>query len=398
MDQTRHDVYVIDCCRTPIGRHRGALSGVRPDDLAATALGALLARNETLDAVEISDVVWGAANQAGEDNRNVARMAALLAGLPVTVTGATVNRLCGSGLDAINRAAADLALGLGDVSVAGGSEAMSRAPFVLPRATDRLPRTQELVDSALGWRLVNPRMPEDHTISLGMTAEVLASEYSISRDAQDRFAVGSHEKALAAQAAGLFDGELIPVRADDGDVVVDEGPRRDTNLERLAALRPVFAADGTVTAGNSSPLNDGAAALLLASEAGCARLGLEPLARIVTWASAGVEPRRMGIGPAPAMRTALDRAGWKLGELDVVELNEAFAAQALAVVAELGLDPERTNPRGGAIALGHPLGCSGARIATTLVHQLQSFGPGAKGAATMCIGVGQGIATLFEAV
>ena len=398
MDQTRHDVYVVDCCRTPIGRHRGALSGIRPDDLAAAVLGALLARNATLDPAEISDVVWGAANQAGEDNRNVARMAVLLAGLPLTVPGATVNRLCGSGLDALNRGAADLALGLGDVSVAGGVEAMSRAPFVLPRATDRLPRTQELVDSALGWRLVNPRMPEGHTISLGMTAEVLATEYSISREAQDRFAVRSHENALAAQTAGLFDSELIPVRDGDRDVVVDEGPRRDTSLERLAALRPVFASDGSVTAGNSSPLNDGAAALLLASGRGCERLGLQPLARVVTWASAGVEPRRMGIGPAPAMRLALDRAGWKLADLDVVELNEAFAAQALAVVAELGLDPDRTNPRGGAIALGHPLGCSGARIATTLVHQLRALGPGAKGAATMCIGVGQGIATLFEAV
>ena len=398
MERTTQEVYVVDCCRTPIGRHRGALSGIRPDDLAAAVLGALLARNETLDPAEIADVVWGAANQAGEDNRNVARMAVVLAGLPVTVTGATVNRLCGSGLDALDRAAADLALGFGDVSVAGGSEAMSRAPFVLPRATDPLPRTQELVDSALGWRLVNPRMPEEHTISLGMTAEVLAAEYSISREAQDRFAVRSHEKAVAAQASGLFDDELIAVSVGDSDVVIDEGPRPDTSVERLAALRPVFAADGTVTAGNSSPLNDGAAALLLASERGCSRLGLEPIARVVTWATAGVEPRRMGIGPAPAMRTALDRAGWKLDDLDVVELNEAFAAQALAVVAELGLDPERTNPRGGAIALGHPLGCSGARLATTLVHQLHSLGPGSTGAATMCIGVGQGIATLFEAV
>jgi acetyl-CoA acyltransferase len=392
------NVFVVDGCRTPIGRHRGALSDVRPDDLAATVLGALLARNAPLDPGEISDVVWGAANQAGEDNRNVARMAVLLAGLPHTVPAATVNRLCGSGLDALNRAAADLALGHGDVGVAGGVEAMSRAPFVLPRATDRLPRTQELVDTALGWRLVNPRMPDEHTISLGMTAEVLAEEYSISREAQDRFAAGSHEKALAAQSARLFDGELIPVRTGDTEISVDEGPRADTSLERLAALRPVFAADGTVTAGNSSPLNDGAAALLLASERGCERLGLEPIARVVTWAAAGVEPRRMGIGPAPAMRLALERAGWKLDDVDVVELNEAFAAQALAVIAELGLDPERTNPRGGAIALGHPLGCSGARIATTLVHQLAALGTGSKGAATICIGVGQGIATLFEAV
>jgi acetyl-CoA acetyltransferase family protein len=394
----QHRVLVVDCCRTPIGRHRGALSGVRPDDLAATVLSALLGRNPDLDPAEISDIVFGAANQAGEDNRNVARMAVLLAGLPLAVPGATVNRLCGSGLDALNRASADLALGVGDVAVAGGVEAMSRAPFVLPRATDRLPRTQELVDSALGWRLVNPRMPEEHTVSLGMTAEVLAAEYSIGREEQDRFALQSHQRAVAAQASGAFAGELVAVVDGEREITVDEGPRADTSLERLAALRPVFAADGTVTAGNSSPLNDGAAALLLASERGCERLGLQPLARVVTWAAAGVEPRRMGIGPAPAMRLALERAGWKLDDVDVVELNEAFAAQSLAVIAELGLDPERTNRRGGAIALGHPLGCSGARIATTLVHQLHELGAGSKGAATMCIGVGQGIATLFEAV
>jgi acetyl-CoA acyltransferase len=394
----RHRVYVVDACRTPIGRHRGALSGIRPDDLAAAVLAALLARNPDVDPAEINDVVFGAANQAGEDNRNVARMAVLLAGLPVGVPGATVNRLCGSGLDALNRAAADLALGLGEVAVAGGVEAMSRAPFVLPRATDRLPRTQELVDSALGWRLVNPCMPEEHTISLGMTAEVLAAEFSISREEQDRFALQSHQRAVAAQSAGSFASELIAVHDGDREIGVDEGPRADSTLERLAALRPVFAADGTVTAGNSSPLNDGAAALLLASERGCARLGLRPLARVVTWAASGVEPRRMGIGPAPAMRLALERAGWKLDDVDVVELNEAFAAQSLAVIAELGLDQGRTNPRGGAIALGHPLGCSGARIATTLVHQLRELGAGSKGAATMCIGVGQGIATLFEAV
>ena len=254
---------------------------------------------------------------------------------------------------------------------------MSRAPFVLPRATDRLPRTQELVDTALGWRLVNPLMPAEHTISLGMTAEVLAAEHSISREAQDRFALASHERALAAQRAGRFDGELVAVALADGSsVVVDEGPRPDTTLERLAALRPVFASDGSVTAGNSSPLNDGAAALLLASGAACERFGLSPLARVVTWAAAGVEPRRMGIGPAPAVRIAVERAGWKLDDLAVVELNEAFAAQSLAVVSELGLDPERVNPLGGAIALGHPLGCSGARIATTLVHQLHALGPG----------------------
>jgi acetyl-CoA acyltransferase len=397
--EQRQDVYVVDACRTPIGRHRGVLSDVRPDDLAATVLRELVARNPAVPPDAVADVVWGAANQAGEDNRNVARMAVLLAGLPTSVPGATVNRLCGSGLDALNRAAADLILGHGDVAVAGGVEAMSRAPFVLPRASDRLPRTQELVDTALGWRLINPLMPPEHTISLGMTAEVLAAEYSITRDAQDRFALGSHERALAAQRSGRFDRELVPVALPDGrSVAVDEGPRADSTLERLAGLRPVFASDGTVTAGNSSPLNDGAAALLLVSAAGCERLGVEPLARVVTWAAAGVEPRRMGIGPAPAMRLALERAGWKLDDLAVVELNEAFAAQSLAVIGELGLDTARVNPLGGAIALGHPLGCSGARIATTLVHQLHALGPGTRGAATMCIGVGQGIATLFEAV
>jgi acetyl-CoA acyltransferase len=391
-------VYVVDACRTPIGRHRGVLSDVRPDDLAAHALRALLDRNPSLPPDAITDVVMGAANQAGEDNRNVARMAVILAGLPLSVPGATVNRLCGSGLDAVNRAAADLALGHGDVAVAGGVEAMSRAPFVLPRATDRLPRTQELVDTALGWRLVNPAMPADHTISLGMTAEVLAAEYGITREAQDAFALESHRKAVAAQEAGRFGAELVPVPVGDTAVVADEGPRADTSLERLAKLKPVFAADGTVTAGNSSPLNDGAAAVLLASEEGVARHGLTPLARIETWAAAGVEPRRMGIGPAPAMRLALERAGWKLDDVDIVELNEAFAAQSLAVVAELGLDPTRVNPLGGAIALGHPLGCSGARILTTLVHQLAGRPSGARGAATMCIGVGQGIATLVERV
>jgi acetyl-CoA acyltransferase len=275
---------------------------------------------------------------------------------------------------------------------------MSRAPFVLPRATDRLPRTQELVDTALGWRLVNPKMPAEHTISLGMTAEVLAAEYGISREEQDGFALDSHRKAVAARDSDAFESELVAVPVGDTEVAADEGPRADTSLERLAQLKPVFAADGTVTAGNSSPLNDGAAAVLLANEEGVTRHGLTPLARIETWASAGVEPRRMGIGPTPALRLALDRAGWKLDELEVVELNEAFAAQSLAVLAALGLDPDRVNPLGGAIALGHPLGCSGARILTTLVHQLASRPSGSRGAATMCIGVGQGIATLVERV
>lgn len=392
-------VYVIDACRSPIGRYRGALSDVRPDDLSAHVLGALVARNAAVPPEAIADVVWGAANQAGEDNRNVARMAVLLAGLPVTVPGATVNRLCGSGLDAVNRAAGDLALGHGEMAVAGGVEAMSRAPFVLARAVDRLPRTQELVDTALGWRLVNERMPDEHTIGLGMTAEVLAKEYGITREQQDAFALDSHHKAVAAAAAGRFDAELVPVPVTGAAMVVaDEGPRANSSMERLAALRPVFATDGSVTAGNSSPLSDGAAAVMLASGDGVDRHGLDPMARIVTWAACGVEPRRMGIGPAPALRLALDRAGWKLDDLAVVELNEAFAAQSLAVLAELGLDAERVNPLGGAIALGHPLGCSGARILTTLVHRLVGEPIGTKAAATMCIGVGQGIATLVERV
>ncbi|MDY7105370.1 MAG: acetyl-CoA C-acyltransferase [Actinomycetota bacterium] len=392
------DVYVVDACRTPIGRFRGAVSGVRPDDLAGLVVGEVCRRNPAVDPAEIADVAFGAANQAGEDNRNVARMAVLLAGLPLTVPGVTLNRLCGSGLEAVNHAAANLAMGNGDVALGGGVESMSRAPWVMPKPDERLPRRQELADTALGWRIVNPKMPEEHTVSLGMTAEVLAEEYAISREAQDTFALGSHTKALAAIDAGAFDDELVPVETADGTVERDEGPRADSSMERLAKLKPVFAADGSVTAGNSSPLNDGAAAVMLASGAGVERLGLEPIVRIVGWAVAGVEPRRMGIGPAPALRLALERADWKLSDLSVVELNEAFAAQSLAVLAELGLDEAVVNPLGGAIALGHPLGCSGARILTTLVHQLADQPAGTRGAATMCIGVGQGIATLVERV
>jgi acetyl-CoA acyltransferase len=411
------DVYVVDACRTPIGRYRGALSGIRPDDLAATALRALLDRNPALPPDAVEDVVFGAANQAGEDNRNVARMAALLAGLPVEVGGATVNRLCGSGLEAVNQITAGLRAGIGDVAVAGGVEAMSRAPFVLPRADEALPRRQELVDTVLGWRLVNPKMPAEHTISLGATAEVLAGELNITREDQDAFALESHRRAVAAQQAGSFDAELVPVSPpgtrgpggvppttaagaarDSAPVIADEGPRPDTTMEKLAKLRPAFVEGGTVTAGNSSPLNDGAAAVLLATEDGLAAHGLAPMARVVTWATAGVEPRRMGIGPVPALNKALSRAGWKLDDLAVVELNEAFAAQSLAVVRTLGLDLESVNPLGGAIALGHPLGCSGARLMTTLVHQLRAAPAGTRGAATMCIGVGQGIATLIERV
>jgi acetyl-CoA acyltransferase len=327
-------------------------------------------------------------------------MAALLAGFPLEVGGATVNRLCGSGLEAVNQITAGLRSRIGDVAIAGGVEAMSRAPFVLPRPDERLPRKQELFDTVLGWRLVNPKMPVEQTIPMGATAEVLAQELNISREDQDAFALESHRRAIAAQEAGSFDAELIPVTppGDAPPVTVDEGPRRDTTLEKLAKLRPAFIEGGTVTAGNSSSFNDGAAAVLLANEDGLAAHGLEPVARVVTWATAGVEPRRMGIGPVPALNKALSRANWKLDDLAVVELNEAFAAQSLAVVRTLGLDLDLVNPRGGAIALGHPLGCSGARLMTTLIHQLRGRPAGTRGAATMCIGVGQGIATLVERV
>ena len=395
------EVFVVDACRTPIGRYRGGLSSIRPDDLAATVLRALLDRNPSVPAEAIEDVVFGGANQAGEDNRNVARMAALLAGFPIEVGGATVNRLCGSGLEAVNQITAGLRCGIGDVAIAGGVEAMSRAPFVLPRPDERLPRRQELFDTVLGWRMVNPKMPAEQTIPMGATAEVLAEELSISREDQDAFALESHRRAVAAQQAGSFDAELVPVTP-PGDgvapVATDEGPRPDTTMEKLAKLRPAFVDGGTVTAGNSSSLNDGAAAVLLATEDGLAAHGLEPIARIVTWATAGVEPRRMGIGPVPAVNKALGRAGWKLEDLATVELNEAFAAQSLAVIRTLGLDLGLVNQRGGAIALGHPLGCSGARLLTTLVHQLRPMPAGTRGAATMCIGVGQGIATLVERV
>ena len=393
--------FIVDACRTPIGRYRGVLSGVRPDDLGAVVLRALLDRNPSVPPDAVEDVIFGGANQAGEDNRNVARMSWLLAGFPIEVGGSTINRLCGSGLDAVNQISGGLRSGIGDVAIAGGVEAMSRAPFVLPRSDERLQRKQELFDTVLGWRLVNPKMPAEQTIPMGATAEVLAGELNISREDQDAFALESHRRAVAAQEAGGFDAELIPVTppgSDAAPVTADEGPRADTTLEKLGKLRPVFAEGGTVTAGNSSSLNDGAAAVLLATEDGLAAHGLEPLVRVVTWATAGVEPRRMGIGPVPALNKALSRANWKVEDLAVVELNEAFAAQSLAVIRTLGLDLTLVNPRGGAIALGHPLGCSGARLMATLVHQLKDMPPGTRGAATMCIGVGQGIATLVERV
>ena len=396
------NVFLVDACRTPVGRHRGTLSGARPDDLAATVLSELLRRNPHVQAEDVEDVWMGASNQAGEDNRNVARMAALLAGFPVSVTGVTVNRLCGSGLQAVNSAFAELTTGNGAVAIAGGVESMTRAPFVMPKNEVPFPREQRVFDTALGWRLVNPRMPDQHTLAMGETAEVLAREYEIERDVQDQFALRSHQRAVAAQDGGLFADELVPVTVRNGKsenvVSVDEGPRRDASLDALAKLPPVFAADGTVTAGNSSPLNDGAAACLLANEEAVAELGLQAVARIVATATAGVEPRRMGIGPVPAMHKALQRAGWALDDLEIVELNEAFAAQALAVLQEMPVPEDKLNPLGGAIALGHPIGCSGARIMTTLLHQLKRRPAGTRAAATMCIGVGQGIATLVERV
>jgi acetyl-CoA acyltransferase len=392
------EAWIIDAVRTPIGRVGGQLAGVRPDDLAAIPLAALL-RRTGVPAGEVEDVLLGCANQGGEDSRNVARMAALLAGYPETVPGVTVNRLCASGLEAVAQAARAIAAGEGHVFVAGGVESMSRAPWAMARPERAYPRGNvTLFDTALGWRWTNPRLEAaGHTDSLGQTAENLAVEGKISRAAQDAFALASHRKAVAAQDAGAFAGELVPVPTKGGEIATDECPRRDSTLERLGKLEPAFAKGGTVTAGNSSPLNDGAAALLVTSDAYARAHGLEPLARIRASAVAGVPPRIMGIGPVPAARKALERARLAFGDLGVVELNEAFAAQSLAVLAGWGLAPEdaRVYPDGGAIALGHPLGCSGARILTTLVHSLRRRGK-ALGLATMCIGVGQGIAMVVE--
>ncbi|GIF72483.1 thiolase family protein [Asanoa siamensis] len=390
-------VYFAAARRTPIGRLRGALSAVRADDLAAWALSGVLADLPALDPARVDDVYWGAANQAGEDNRNVARMAVLLAGLPETVPGATLNRLCASGLEAVTSAARAIAAGDADVVVAGGSESMSRAPFMLPRPDEGLPRGMEIFDTRLGWRLVNPRMRELHgVLSMGETAEEVARRYDIGRDRQDAFALRSHQAAAAATAAGDFAAELLPVTLPDGATVeTDEGIRSDTTLEKLARLKPAFHKDGTVTAGNSSPLNDGASALVLVSEEALGELGVEPLARWVGGASAGVHPDVMGIGPVPATRRVLDRRGWTLDDIETAELNEAFAAQALAVIDQLGIDEKLVNPSGGAIAIGHPLGCSGARILTTLLHRMRRTGA-RRGLATMCVGVGQGTSVLVE--
>ncbi|MEU3536618.1 thiolase family protein [Streptomyces murinus] len=383
--------------RTPIGKLRGALSSVRPDDLAAAVIRRLVAEVPTLDPARIDDVYWGAANQAGEDNRNVARMAALLAGLPESVPGATVNRLCASGLEAVTTAARTIAAGEADIVIAGGSESMSRAPFVLPRPDEALPHRMETFDTRLGWRLTNPAMKDLHgVLAMGETAEEVATRHGISRERQDEFALRSHQLAAAARKNSLFADEILPVERPDGIVVEqDECIREDTSLEKLARLKPVYRAGGTVTAGNTSPMNDGAAGLLLVSEEALGELGLESLGRYVAGASAGVHPDVMGIGPVPATRKVLARAGWEVGDLQEAEFNEAFAAQVLACVDQLGIDPGLINPTGGALALGHPLGSSGARILTTLLHRMRRTGA-ERGLATMCVGVGQGSAVLVE--
>ena len=395
------DVWVIDAVRTPIGRVGGSLANVRPDDLAAIALRAVVRRTGVLPAA-IDDVFFGAANQSGEDNRNVARMAVLLAELPIEIPGATINRLCGSSLQAINSAAQAIAAGEGDVMIAGGVESMTRAPYVLPKSDAAYGRRQRLFDTVLGWRMTNPKMPAEWTISLGETAENVALRYGIGREEQDRFAYDSQMKCEAAVRRGAFLDEIVPVhvadaRGDETIVSRDEHPRPETTPEVLATLKPSFRSGGTVTAGNSSGINDGAAALLLCEAQAARRMGLAPMARFVASASAGVAPDVMGLGPIPATGKALARAGLSVAQLDLVEINEAFAAQAIACIRELAFDPARTNVNGGAIALGHPLGASGARIVTTLLHELRRRG-GRYGLATMCIGVGQGIATVFERV
>ncbi|HEV7399667.1 MAG TPA: thiolase family protein [Solirubrobacterales bacterium] len=397
------DAYVVDAIRTPMGSYRGALSGVRPDDLAAQTIAAVVERTG-VDPERITDVYFGAANQSGEDNRDVARMAALLAGLPDNVPGATVNRLCASGLEAINCAARAAKLGEGDFYLAGGVESMSRAPWVVGKPERGLPRgPQTMHDTTLGWRFVNPRMAEMgiSTESMGETGENVAQRYGIGREDQDAWGLRSHQRAVAAAEVGIFAEEIVAVEAPKGRETVivdaDEGPRPDASLEKMAKLRPAFREGGTVTAGNASTLNDGAACTLIASEAGVKALGAEPLARVVAFGVAGVDPAYMGIGPAVAIPKALAAAGLTLEQIDLIELNEAFASQVLASARELGIDEEKLNVNGGAIALGHPLGCTGARLTTTLVRELRRRG-GKYGIATMCVGVGQGLATVFEAV
>jgi 3-oxoadipyl-CoA thiolase len=394
------EAWIIDALRTPIGRHGGALAGVRPDDLAAYAVRALVTRSG-IDPDSVDDIILGCANQAGEDNRNVARMAGLLAGLPVGVAGQTVNRLCGSGLQAVNAAFHAVAAGQGDVFIAGGVESMSRAPYVMLKPEAGYARGAPAVaDTVLGWRFVNPAMPERWTVALGETAERVAEQHGITREQQDEFALRSQQRTAAAQDAGRFEAEIVAIevaqkKGPPRRVERDEQPRPDTTLEQLSRLRPAFRADGTVTAGNSSGLNDGAAALLIVEAERAQALGLKPLARIAATAVAGVAPDLMGLGPIPATRKAFERAGVRHADLALAEITEAFAAQTIACIQELELDPERVNVNGGAIAIGHPLGCSGARLLCVLVHELARRG-GGYGLATMCIGVGQGISAIVE--
>jgi 3-oxoadipyl-CoA thiolase len=397
------DAYILDACRTPVGRFGGSLASVRPDDLAATVVKAIVTRTG-IDPAVVDDVIFGCANQAGEDNRNVGRMALLLAGLPISVPGQTVNRLCGSGLEAVRSAMHAIRAGEGETFIAGGVESMTRAPWVMLKPEEGYARgVPQMADSLLGWRFVNPKMPAEWTVSLGETAEIVAEEFNVSREDQDAFAFQSQQRAAKAIAAGHFASEIvsveIPQRKGPPKIVdTDEHPRADTTLESLAGLKAAFRKErGTVTAGNASGLNDGASALLVASGAAAERLGRKPMARIVASAVAGVEPQRMGIGPVPATRKALALAGLSVGDLGLVELNEAFAAQSVACVRELGIDPEIVNVSGGAVAVGHPLGSSGARILTTLVHEMHRRGV-RYGLASMCIGVGQGISMIVERV
>ena len=394
--------YVIDAVRTPIGKYGGRLSSVRPDDLLAHVIKELLKRNSSIDANAIEDVIAGDANQAGEDNRNVARMAVLLAGLPVTIAGNTVNRLCASGLQAIMDGARQIMCGDAQLIIAGGVESMTRAPFVMSKATSAFQRQAEIYDTTLGWRFKNERLVEVHyPYTMGETAENVASQWKISRQQQDEFALCSQQKYFAALEAGKWKDEVvgIEIETDRQEKIFfdkDEHPRQ-TSLEKLAALQPAFQKDGTVTAGNSSGINDGAAAMFLASEEVVKRFGLRPTARIISMAVAGVDPAIMGIGPVPATRKALERAGLKTNDLDLIELNEAFASQVIACVNDLGIDMNKVNVNGGAIAIGHPLGCSGVRISTTLIHEMQRR-DGKYGLATMCVGVGQGASIIYELV
>ncbi len=398
------DVYICDAVRTPIGRFGGALAAVRADDLAAIPLKALLERNPQLDPAAIDEVFMGSANQAGEDNRNVARMAALLAGLPDTVPGVTLNRLCASGMDAVGTAFRAIACGEMELAIAGGVESMSRAPYVMGKADTAFGRTQKIEDTTIGWRFINPKMKDMYGVdAMPQTADNVADEWQVSRDDQDAFALRSQQRAAAAQQSGFFAEEIVPVviRGKKGETVVDtdEHPRADTTAEALARLKPVNGPDKTVTAGNASGVNDGAAAMILASAEAVQKYGLKPRAKVLGMASAGVAPRVMGYGPVPAVRKLCERLNVAVGDFDVVELNEAFAAQGLAVTRDLGLpdDSPRVNPNGGAIALGHPLGMSGARLVLTAVHQLEKTG-GRLGLATMCVGVGQGLALVVERV